>query len=588
MLEKIEKQKTIDILRHSCSHILAQAVLEMFPEAKLGIGPVIENGFYYDFLLPRTLVPGDLKILEDKMRKIIKINISFGKKAVSVEKALEFYKRLNQPFKRELIKDLAAKGEQEVTFYQNGKFIDLCRGPHIDSTREINPRTFKLTHMAGAYWRGSEERPMMQRIYGVAFKTEKELNDYLALQEKIKQHDHREINKVQDLYGIYDSVGSGLILWHPKGALIRQIIENFWKEEHAKRDYQYVYTPHIGQLGLWKKSGHFYFFRENMYSPIKIDNVEYMLKPMNCPFHVQIYKSRMRSYRDLPIKYCELGTVYRYERQGVLHGLLRVRGFTQDDAHIFCREDQLEKEIIGTLELAFFMLNSFGFKKFDIELSLRDPQNKKKCLGNDEVWDKAENALESALKNKKLKYTKQIGEAAFYGPKIDLKLIDSVGRGWQGPTIQVDFNFPEKFNLSYIDDKGQKKMVVMVHRTVLGSMERFMGSLLEHFGGNLPLWLAPIQCVFIPVSEKFEKKIGIIAGKIKIEGIRVETDLRNESVGKKISDAIKQKVPYMVVCGEREIKSKKLAIRVRGDKKIQKISISSLIKKLKKEIEDKK
>lgn len=582
------KINPIEILRHSCSHILAQAVLEMFPEAKLGIGPTIENGFYYDFLLPRTLIPEDLKILEDKMRKIIKANASFEKKTVPAEKALDFYKRLNQPFKRELIKDLAAKGEREASFYQDGKFIDLCRGPHIDSTGEINSRALRLTHMAGAYWRGSEERPMMQRIYGVAFKTEKELKDYLALQEKIKQHDHREINKVQDLYGVYGGVGGGLVLWHPKGALVRQLIENFWKEEHAKRDYQYVYTPHIGHLGLWKKSGHFYFYRENMYSPIKIDNVEYMLKPMNCPFHVQIYKSKMRSYRDLPIKYCELGTVYRYERAGVLHGLLRVRGFTQDDAHIFCREDQLEKEIIGTLDLAFYMLGSFGFKKFDIELSLRDPNNKKKYLGSELVWQKAEAALEEALKKKKLKFTRRPGEAVFYGPKIDIKLIDSLGRGWQGPTIQVDFNFPEKFNLSYIDEKGQKKIVVMVHRTVLGSMERFMGSLLEHCGGNLPFWLAPVQCVFIPVSEKFEKKIGAIAEKIKAENIRVEIDLRNESVGKKISDAIKQKVPYMIVCGEREIKSKKLAIRVRGDKKIQKLSIPSLIKKLKKEIENKK
>lgn len=587
MPPKSEKTQSLDIFRHSLSHVLAQAVLEMFPEAKLGIGPVIENGFYYDFLLPRTLIPEDLKILEDKMRKIIKANASFEKKTVPTEKALEFYKRLNQPFKRELIKDLATKGEREVNFYQDGKFIDLCCGPHLDSTGEINPAAFKLTHIAGAYWRGSEERPMMQRIYGVAFETEKGVKDYLALQEKIKQHDHREINKVQDLYGIYEGVGGGLVLWHPKGALVRQLIENFWKEEHAKRGYQYVYTPHIGHLGLWKKSGHFYFYRENMYSPIKIDNVEYMLKPMSCPFHVQIYKSRMRSYRDLPIKYCELGAVYRYERAGTLHGLLRVRGFTQDDAHILCTPNQIKEEVDKVVDFAIFMLKKLGFQKFKIELSLRDPKNRKKYLGSEAVWQKAEGALESALKKKKLEFTRQEGEAVFYGPKIDIKLIDSLGRGWQCTTIQVDFNFPEKFDLGYISETGKKEHTVMIHHAIFGSMERFMGSLLEHHGGNLPLWLAPVQCVFIPVSEKFEKKISAIAEKIKAEGIRVETDLRNESVGKKISDAIKQKVPYMIVCGEREIKSKKLAIRVRGDKKIQKLSISSLIKKLRKEIENK-
>lgn len=580
-----KKPKRLDILRHSCSHVLAQAVLQMFPEAKLGIGPVIADGFYYDFLLPRTLIPEDLKILEDKMRKIIKQNAAFEKKVVPVERALEFYsKKWNQPFKRELIEDLKKQGAHEAIFYQDGRFIDLCRGLHIDSTGEINPKAFKLTHIAGAYWKGSEKRPMMQRIYGVAFASEEELKDYLQLQEKIKQYDHRETNKMQKLFGIYDAVGGGLVLWHPKGAIVRQIIENFWREEHAKRGYQYVYTPHIGHLGLWKKSGHFSFYRENMYSPIKIDKVEYMLKPMNCPFHVQIYKSEMRSYRDLPIKFCELGTVYRYERAGTLHGLLRVRGFTQDDAHIFCTQKQVEKEVGDALDFAIFMLKSFGFKKFEIDLSLHDPKNKQKYLGSDTIWQKAERALESALKKKKLKYKKALGEAVFYGPKIDLKLIDSLGRGWQGPTIQVDFNFPEKFDLNYISEKGQKTRVVMIHRTVLGSLERFLGSLLEHTSGALPTWLAPVQCIFIPVSEKFEKKIAVIAEKIKKEGIRAEMDLRDESVGKKISDAIKQKIPYMVVMGEKEIKSKKLAVRERGEKKIQKVALTTFIKKLKKKL----
>ncbi|MEW6407351.1 MAG: threonine--tRNA ligase [Patescibacteria group bacterium] len=581
-----KKSKSIDILRHSCSHVLAQAVWQMFPEAKLGIGPTIENGFYYDFLLPRTLTPEDLKILEDKMRQIIKQNAAFEKKVVPIERALEFYsKKWDQPFKRELTEDLKKQGARAVIVYQDGKFIDLCRGPHLDSTGEITPSAFKLTRIAGAYWKGSEKRPMMQRIYGIAFASEKELKDYLQLQEKIKQYDHRETNKAQKLFGIYEQVGGGLILWHPKGAIVRQIIENFWREEHLRRGYQYVYTPHIGQLGLWKKSGHFSFYRENMYSPIKIDKVEYMLKPMNCPFHVQIYKSEMRSYRDLPIRFCELGTVYRYERAGTLHGLLRVRGFTQDDAHIFCASLQVEKEVSDVLDFAIFMLKSFGFKKFEIDLSLRDPKNKQKYLGNETVWQKAEGALETALKKKKLKYKKTLGEAVFYGPKIDLKLIDSLGRGWQGPTVQIDFNFPEKFDLNYINEKGQKEKVVMIHRTVLGSMERFFGSLLEHTGGALPTWLAPVQCIFIPVSDKFEKKIGVIVEKIKKEGLRIEIDLRNESVGKKISDAIKQKIPYMIVMGEKEIKSKKLAVRERGGKKVQKIALATFVKKLKKEIQ---
>jgi threonyl-tRNA synthetase len=583
-----KKQGFLDILRHSCSHILAQAVLEMFPEAKLGIGPVISGGFYYDFLLPRTLIPEDLEILEKKMRRIISQNASFEKKMLPFHKALEFYKKWSQPFKRELIEELKAKREKNVSFYQNGKFVDLCRGPHLDSGGEINQKAFKLLRIAGAYWKREESRPMLQRIYGIVFTTEKELQDYLKLQKEIELRDHRETNKTQDLFGIYEEVGGGLILWHPKGAILRQTIENFWKEEHRRRGYQYIYTPHIGHLSLWKKSGHFEFYRENMYSPIKIDKVEYMLKPMNCPFHVQIYKSKMRSYRDLPIKFCELGTVYRYERAGTLHGLLRVRGLTQDDAHIFCTEDQIEKEILKVLELAFYMLKSFGFKKFDVDLSLRDLKNKKKYLGTDNIWQKAESALEKALAKKKIKYTAQLGEAAFYGPKIDIKLIDSLGRGWQGPTIQLDFNFPEKFDLSYVNKNGKKQRVVMIHRTVLGSLERFVGSLLEHFGPNLPIWLEPVQCIFIPVSEKFEKKILQIVKEIKEEGVRAEADLRSESVGKKISDAIKQKIPYMIVIGEKEIKSKKLAVRSRDEKTVKKMPLLMFIKKVRREIDSKK
>lgn len=589
MTEKFKKKSKInlDTLRHSCSHVLAQATLKLFPNAKIGIGPAIADGFYYDFDVKNPFTPKDLARIEKEMKKIIAKNLPFQKKILSIDEAIKFFKKINQNYKVELIKDLAQKGEKKVTIYQDGKFIDLCRGPHVSSTGKINPNAFKLIKSAGAYWKGDETKPMLQRIYGTAFLKEKELKDYLKLQEEIKKRDHRELNKKLNVYSMSDDVGSGLVLWLPKGAQIREIIENFWKEEHKKREYLYVYTPHIGNLGLWKKSGHFQFYRENMYSPIEIDTSHYLLKPMNCPFHVQIFKNDMRSYRDLPLRLCELGTVYRYERPGTLHGLLRVRGFTQDDAHIFCRPDQLDSEIKKVIDLALFMLKSFGFKKFEIDLSLRDPKNKKKYLGDDAVWQKAETALEQALISKKLKYTKALGEAVFYGPKIDIKLVDSLGRTWQGPTIQVDFNFPEKFDLNYVDEKGKKQKVVMIHRTVLGSMERFLGCLIEHYGGALPLWLSPVQVAIIPVSEKYVKFAKKKFEAFELESIRAFFDERRESVGKKISDAQKLKIPYMIVIGEKETKSKKLPIKVYGKEKLIQIELRQFINKIQKEIKEK-
>jgi threonyl-tRNA synthetase len=588
-----ELKISIDTLRHSCAHVLAQAVLQLYPDAKIGIGPAIVDGFYYDFDVKTPFTPKDLSRIEKEMKKIIARNLPFQKKILSVDEAIKFFKKIKQSYKIELIEDLAREGEKNVTVYQtvyqNGGFIDLCRGPHINSTGQINIKVFKLIKSAGAYWKGDETKPMLQRIYGTAFLEESELQDYLKLQEEIKKRDHRELNKKLKLYGLNDEVGSGLALWLPRGAQIREIIENFWKEEHKKRGYLYVYTPHIGNLGLWKRSGHFEFYRENMYSPIEIDKTNYLLKPMNCPFHVQIFKSEMRSYRDLPLRLCELGTVYRYERPGTLHGLLRVRGFTQDDAHIFCRPNQLDSEIKKVIDLALFMLKSFGFKKFEMDLSLRDPQNKKKYLGDDDaVWQKAEKALEQALASKKLKYKKALGEAVFYGPKIDIKLVDSLGRTWQGPTIQVDFNFPEKFDLNYNDEKGKKQKAVLVHRTVLGSMERFLGCLIEHYGGALPLWLSPIQVVIIPVSEKYKnfakKKFKVLES----GNVRVFLDERKESVGKKISDAQKLKIPYMIVLGEKEIKSVKLPIKVYGKEKLIKMELKKFIDRVKKEIKQKK
>jgi len=559
--------------------VLAQAVLEMFPETKFGIGPAIENGFYYDFDLPRTLIPEDLPILEKKMTKIIKQNLPFDKKLIDRKKAIDLFKKAKQPYKVELLKEMESK---KVSIYKQGNFVDLCKGPHLDSTGEIG--AFKLLKIAGAYWKGNEKNKMLQRIYGTAFRIKKELKDYLKKQEEIEKRDHRKLGKDLEIFSISKEVGAGLVLWHPKGTMIREIIENFWKKEHRKRGYKLVYSPHIGRIGLWKKSGHWDFYREMMYSPMKIDNVEYLLKPMNCPFHVQIFKTKLYSYKDLPLRFCELGTVYRYEKAGVLHGLLRVRGFTQDDAHIFCTPDQITREIEDVIELAHFMLSSFGFKKYKTDLSLRDPKNKGKYLGSEAIWKKAEKALTDALKRKKLKFTKALGEAVFYGPKIDIKLIDSLGRSWQGPTIQVDFNFPEKFDLSYIGKDGKKHQVVMIHRTVLGSMERFLGILLEHYAGAFPVWLSPIQVEIIPISDKHVKYAKKVLEELEKHNLRVEINEENQTTAKKISSAEKQKIPYMLVVGDKEIRNKKIAVRSRKKGDEGQTTLDKFIKRVIKEV----
>ena len=576
--------KKQEIMRHSCSHVLAAAVLNLFPGTKLGIGPTIKEGFYYDFEFPKSINEEDLGKISASMIRIIESKFPFKKESVSIKRAQEIFK--NQPYKLELIKDLASEGKKEVTIYQTGNFIDLCEGPHVSNTSKIGP--FKLLSLAGAYWRGSEKNPMLTRIYGTCFPTQKELDQHLWQLEEAQKRDHRRLGKDLALFTISDEVGAGLPIWHPKLSLVRAEIENFWKEKHKEEGYQYVYSPHIGKKSLWEKSGHWKFYRELMYSPMEIEGVDYLIKPMNCPFHVQIYKSQIRSYKDLPIRYCELGTVYRFEPSGTLHGLTRVRGFTQDDSHIFCRPDQLENEILGVLNLALRMLSSFGFKNYQIDLSIRDPKEKEKYMGTDKIWEKAEKSLEQALKKKRLSYHRALGEAVFYGPKIDIKLKDALGRQWQCSTIQVDFNFPEKFDLNFIDKDGKRKQVVMVHRTILGSMERFCGCLIEHYAGSFPVWLAPVQVVVIPITDKQVKYGQEVTEKLKKEEIRAELDDRNETTSAKIRQAELQKVPYMVVVGEKEVKAKNISLRARGEKDLGKMNFDKFLTKIKSEIENKK
>ncbi len=574
--------KKLQIKRHSASHILAMAVKKLFPGVKLGIGPAIKDGFYYDFF-GAEIKEEDLKRIEKEAKKIIASGVSFERKEVSAQEAEKIFS--DEPFKLELIRDLAQE-KKKISVYRSDGFIDLCEGPHVKSSKELNPEGFKLLSLAGAYWKGKETNPMLLRIYGTYFDSAKELRAYLKKLEEMKKRDHKVLGQKLDLFRIYPKeIGSGLALWHPNGAIIREEIEKFWKEVHRKEGYQLVYTPHIGRLELWKRSGHFQHYREMMYSPIEMPDETYLLKPMNCPFHVQIFKSRQRSYREMPVKYAELGTVYRYEKKGVLLGLLRVRGFTQDDAHIFCRRDQLEDELREVFRLARKMLKIFGFEKFEIELALRDAENKKDYIGSEEVWQEAEKALRSVLEKEKVEFKEGTGEAKFYGPSIDIKLLDALGRAWQGPTIQVDFNFPEKFDLYFINEKGEKERPVMIHRTVLGTMERFVGGLIEHYGGAFPVWLAPIQVALVPVTEKYQKLAQKIAK--ELADFRVEIFASSETVGKRIRKAEEQKIPYIIVLGEKEQKARaKLPVRIRGGK-IKELTLKQLVDLVKTKVESK-
>jgi threonyl-tRNA synthetase len=591
MLRKTEdffaKGEQIETIRHSLSHILAASVQELFPGAKFGIGPAIENGFYYDFALPSeasgeggTFTREDLPKIEKKMKELIKKDIKFEKKMVSKTEAEKIFK--DQPYKLELINEKLKMKNEKLTVYESGGFLDLCAGPHLKSTKELDPDAFKLTRIAGAYWLGDEKNKMLQRIYGVAFETKKELDGYFQKEVEAEKRDHRILGQKMELFMFDEEVGAGLPLWLPKGTILRRAIEEYLYKELSSQGYQWLTTPHIGNLNLWKKSGHWNFYRENMYSPIKIDEEEYMLKPMNCPFHVKIYTSKIRSYKNLPIYFAELGTVYRYERSGVLHGLTRVRGFTQDDAHIICEPSQISQEITKLVKYGLKILKTFGFKDYVIYLSTRP----EKYAGTLNDWQKSTNTLKYVLGKLKLKYKVDPGGGVFYGPKIDVKIKDSLGREWQCTTIQFDFNLPERFEMTYINKKGQKKRPYMIHRALLGSMERFIGVLLEHYSGNLPLWLSPEQIWIIPISLKHAKYAKKADEMLQKEGLRTTLKDENGTISKKIRDGEIRKIPYILVVGDKEIKVNSVRVRSKG-KDLGPVKLNSFLKRVKMEVESK-
>ena len=586
--EKYEDSQLYRI-RHSAAHIMAQAVIEKFPQGKVAIGPPIEDGFYYDFELPRALTPEDLDEIEERMRQIIKEKHPFEREVISAEEAKEFFK--DQPFKEELIEGLEKGGQDEygnpieekpeISLYKHASFTDLCRGPHVENTGQINPKAIKLMNVAGAYWRGDENRPMLQRIYGTAWENPKDLREYLNRLEEAKKRDHRKLGKELDLFSMNDEVGPGLTLWHPKGAMIRKVVEDFWRSEHEKSGYEFVFSPHIGRGRLWETSGHLGFYDENMYAPVDVEGQKYYLKPMNCPFHIYIYKSKGRSYRELPLRYAELGTVYRYERSGVLHGLLRVRGFTQDDAHHFCTAEQMPEEIDFILDFSLKLLQAFGFSEIKAFLSTKP----EKSVGDPALWKEAETALEASLQRAGLEYEVDEGGGAFYGPKIDLKIKDALKREWQLTTIQFDFNLAERFELSYTGEDGQSHQPYMIHRALLGSLERFFGVLIEHYAGAFPVWLSPVQAMLIPIADRHLDYAYEVLKKLKAAGIRAVVDDRGERMNAKIRDAQKQKIPYMLVIGDKEAEENQVALRLRSGENPGAMDLEAFISKAKEEIE---
>jgi threonyl-tRNA synthetase len=571
------------VFRHSAAHLLAAAVTELFPDVKLGIGPPIDTGFFYEFLREEPFTPEDLVKIEAKMRQLAAQDLPNERKLLSKPEALELYKKTNQIFKCELVEEKAT--EPLVSFYTTGKFIDFCRGPHIPSTKRIT--AFKLMSVAGAYWKGQEANPQLQRIYAAAFYTQKELDEYLHRLEEAKRRDHRKLGVELDLFSIQEEAGPGLIFWHPKGGLIRKLMEDWLRDELLRRGYDLVVTPHIMKLDLWKTSGHTGYYRENMFGPVEVEKTDYQLKPMNCPGHILIYKARMKSYRDLPVRLAELGTVYRYERSGVLHGLLRVRGFTQDDAHIFCMPSQIESEVEACLDFAFAVMKTFGFDKFEVELSDWDASHPENYTGKPEDWQRATAALAGTMTRMNIPFKKIEGEAAFYGPKIDVKLIDAIGRPWQLTTVQFDFNLPARFGLQYIGEDGAKHEPLMVHRALLGSVERFFGILIEHYAGAFPLWLAPVQVEVCPVSEKVADYARHVTDTLKRHGFRVHLDDRNEKLPAKIRDAQLQKIPYMLVLGPKESDAGTVSVRHRTKGDLGPKPLPEVIESLTKEVESK-
>lgn len=578
----VQSQEYLDALRHSCAHVMAQAVQELFPGTKITIGPAIENGFYYDFDGPHHFTEADLPAIEKRMRQIAEGNHAFIGEEVSYEESRRYWEQRGEKYKVEILDGLRGG---RITHYTHSTFTDLCRGGHMESTRSI--RHFKLLAVAGAYWRGDEKNAMLQRIYGTAWPTKDQLDSYLKMLEEAKARDHRKLGPALDLFSVQELAGPGLIFWHPKGGRMRLIMEDWLRGEALKRGYQMVYSPHIANVELWNTSGHRSFYRDNMFTEIEVEKADYQLKPMNCPFHILIYKSRLRSYRELPLRLAELGTVYRYERSGVLHGLLRVRGFTQDDAHIFCAKESIEAEVEGCIDFALTVFKTYGFEKYVMEVSTWDPAKKADYSGEAQDWAQAQAALENVLKRRGIPYRLIAGEAAFYGPKIDVKLIDAIGRSWQLSTVQFDFNLPQKFELEYIAADGSRRRPLMVHRALYGSIERFFGILLEHYAGNFPLWLSPVQVKVLTLTDAQAEAARSLSERLAAAGLRCALDLRPEKVGAKVRDATLEKIPYMVVLGPKDVAAGTLAVRLRDGRQLNSVSESEFISRLQRENEGK-
>lgn len=582
-------KQNLEKMRHSCEHILQQAMLKLYPELKMAMGPPIEDGFYFDFELGRRISEADFPKIEEEMKKIIKEDLPFIRKEISIKEARKLFK--DNPYKQEWLDEIEKRGEKVTVYWTGNQFVDLCSGPHVESTGKIGP--FKLLSIAGAYWRGDIKNKMLTRIYGTCFPSEKELDEYLWRREEAKKRDHRKLGKILDLFIIPEEVGQGLLIWTPKGAIIRRIIEELIITEQTKRGYLHVYSPHIGRKNLWVTSGHWHLYREKMYAPMKIDEEEYLIKPMNCPMHMMVYKNQPRSYRDLPIRIAENATVYRYEQAGELSGMLRVRHITQDDSHIFCREDQVVDEFLNVFDYIVFLLKTFGLKDYYLRLGLRS--KKEKYLGDDKIWEKAEGKIIEAVKEKGLKYIASEGDAAFYGPKLDVIVKDALAREWQCGTIQVDFMLPERFQLEYIDQNGKPARPVLIHRAPLGSLERWVGLLIEHYGGNFPLWLAPIQIVILPVSDKFNHYGDRVFKILKENGFRVELNQENKTLGAKIRESTLQKIPYMIIIGEKETRNWQgkignwetifVSVRTREGRDLGLVNLYQFIKKIKQEVE---
>jgi threonyl-tRNA synthetase len=569
--------ESLEVYRHSSAHLLAAAVLELFPETKLGHGPATESGFFYDFYRPTPFTPEDLEKIEKKMQELVQQDIPYAREFLPRDQGLERFKGEGDFMKCHFIEQFT-KPDEKISIYKTGKFLDFCRGPHIPSTGKI--KAFKLLNISGAYWLGDEKNPQLQRIYGTSFFSKKELDDFLHKQEEAKKRDHRVIGKQLDLFSIQDLAGPGLIFWHPKGGIMRKEMEDWLRDEYLRRGYALVYTPHVARRNLWQVSGHEGYYVQNMFDVMELDDAEYRMKPMNCPFHILIYKNTLRSYRDLPVRLGELGTVYRYERSGVMHGLLRVRGFTQDDAHIFCTPEQIEDEIVACIDFALAVLKTFGFEQFQTELSTWDPNDRKNFLGTEEQWTTANRSLENALKKRNIEYKIIPGEAAFYGPKIDVKLVDAIGRLWQLSTVQFDFNLPQRFDLEYVAEDGSRKQPVMVHRALYGSVERFFGVLIEHYAGAFPVWLSPVQAVVIPISERHHEYARKVGDTLQASGVRVEVDARNEKMNAKIREHALQKVPYLLVVGDKEAEAGNVNVRTRGKEKTEDVALSDFANRI--------